>query len=158
MAAEKSAKESELSAKKYTFMGESRIPRFINRLLFPGERICFALKAFRDIGVFTDKRVLIINYRYVTEASVEYYTYLYKNVITYSLATPGYGLDMDSDVVFRFINQEVVHFQIEKGHNLDKYLYLIYDLVSAVVNGHDLHPGVFRRDLTVKENNEQFFE
>jgi len=155
--AEKSM-SSELQAKKFTFMGECKVPRFVNRLLFPGEKIAFALKAYRDIGVFTDKRVLIINYRYLSGKSVEYYTYLYKNIITYSLATPGYGIDLDSDIVFRLINREVVHFQIEKGHNLDRFLYLIYDLVSAVINNHELHEGVFKKGLTVKENNEQFFD
>lgn len=152
------AKESELSVSKYTFMGECRVPRFVNRFLYPGEKIAFALKAFRDIAVFTDKRVLIINYRYLSGKSVEYYTYFYKNVITYSLATPGYGMDLDSDIVFRFINQEVAHFQIEKGHNLDKFLFLIYDLVSAVINDHQLHDGVFKKGISAKENNEAFFD
>ncbi len=151
-------KASELSIKKFTFMGETAVPRFINRFLFPTEKIAFALKSFRDIAIFTDTRVLIINYRYLSGKSVEYYTYFYKNVITYSLATPGYGMDLDSDIVFRFINQEVVHFQIEKGHSLDKYLFLIYDLISAVLNGHELHDGVFKKNLTVKENNELFFD
>ena len=47
---------------------------------------------------------------------------------------------------------------IDKGNNLDRYLYLTYDLVSAVKDNHELQKGVFNMSLTVKENNEQFFE
>ena len=151
-------KSGELSGRRYTFMGETKIPRFTNRLLFPGEKIAFALKAYRDIAVFTNIRALVLDYRYLAGKSIEYRTYMFKHVINYSLSTPGYGLDLDSDIVLKFINQEVVHFQISKGKLLNKYLYIIYDLVSAVANGHELYDGLFPKGLSVKEINESFFE
>ena len=150
--------ESELAIVKVSLMGECRVPRIINRLLFPNERIAFALKGIRDIMVFTNNRVLYIDYRQVTGKSVEYATYMFKDVISYSIVTPGFGLDCDSEIVLRFINREVLQITIDKGHNLDRYLYLTYDLVSAVKGNHELQKGVFNMALTVKENNEQFFE
>ena len=39
----------ELAVLKVSLMGECRVPRIINRLLFPNERIAFALKGIRDI-------------------------------------------------------------------------------------------------------------
>ena len=149
---------SELATLKIALMGESKVPRIINRLLFPNERIEFSLKGIRDIVVFTNVRVLYIDYRQVTGKSVEYATYMYKDVISYSIVTPGFGLDCDSEIVLRFINREVVQMTIDKGHNLDRYLYLTYDLISAVKDNHELQKGVFNMSLTVKENNEQFFE
>ena len=149
---------NELSTLKVSLMGECRVPRIVNRLLFPNERIAFALKGIRDIMVFTNCRILYLDYRQVTGKSVEYATYMFKDVISYSIVTPGYGLDCDSEIVLRFINREVVQLTIDKGHNLDRYLYLTYDLVSAIKDNHELQKGVFNMSLSVKENNEQFFE
>ena len=152
------AGDSELATLKVALMGECRVPRIINRLLFPGERIAFALKGIRDIMVFTNVRILYVDYRQVTGKSVEYATYMFRDVISYSIVTPGFGLDCDSEIVLRFINREVVQMTIDKGHNLDRYLFLTYDLVSAVKDNHELQKGVFNMSLTPKENNEQFFE
>ena len=149
---------SELATLKVSLMGECRVPRIVNRLLFPNERIAFALKGIRDIMVFTNCRVLYLDYRQVTGKSVEYATYMFKDIISYSIVTPGLGLDCDSEIVLRFINREVIQMTIDKGHNLDRYLYLTYDLISAVKDNHELQKGVFNMKLSVKENNEQFFE
>lgn len=148
----------ELAVLKVKLVGETRVPRMVNRLLFPGEKIAFALQGIRDIAVFTDSRVLYLDYRQVTGKSVEYATYMYKDIISYSVVTPGFGLDCDSEIVFRFINREVVQFTIDKGHNLDRYLFLAYDLVSAVKNNHELQKGVFGNVTSAREHNEQFFE
>ena len=148
----------ELSVLKVSLMGECRVPRIINRLLFPEERIAFSLKGIRVIMVFTNNRILYVDYRQVSGKSVEFATYMFKDIISYSIVTPGLGLDCDSEIVLRFINREVVQLSIDKGHNLDRYLYLTYDLISAVKNNHPLQKGVFNMKLSVKENNEQFFE
>lgn len=149
---------SELATLKISLMGECRVPRMVNRLLFPDERIAFALKGLRDIVVFTNVRILYVDYRQVTGKSIEYATYMFKDVISYSIVTPGISLDCDSEIVLRFINREVVQINVDKGNNLDRYLYLTYDLVSAAKNNHELQKGVFNMSLSVRENNEQFFE
>ena len=149
---------SELATLKISLMGECRVPRIVNRLLFPNERIAFALKGIRDIVVFTNNRLLYLDYRQVSGKSVEYATYMFRDVISYSIVTPGLGLDCDSEIVLRFINREVVQLVIDKGHNLDRYLYLTYDLISAIKDNHELQKGVFNMSLTPRENNEQFFE
>ena len=148
----------ELAVLKVGLMGECRVPRIINRLLFPNERIAFALKGIRDIMVFTNSRILYVDYRNVSGKSVEYATYMFKDVISYSIVTPGLGLDCDSEIVLRFINRELVQINIDKGHNLDRYLYLTYDLISAAKNDHPLQKGVFNMSISARENNEQFFE
>ena len=150
--------DQELAPLKVNLMGECKVPRIVNRLLFPNERIAFALKGVRDIIVFTDCRLLLLDFRQVTGRSVEYATYMFKDVISYSIVTPGMGLDCDSEIVLRFINREIVQLSIDKGHNLDRYLYLTYDLISAIKHSHELQKGVFNMSMTVKENNEQFFE
>jgi len=148
----------ELETLKVKLLGETRVPRMVNRLLFPNEKIAFAMQGIRDIMIFTDTRLLYMDYRQVTGKSVEYATYMYKDVISYSIVTPGFGLDCDSEIVYRFINREVVQLTIDKGHNLDRYLFLAYDLISAVKNNHEVQKGVFGSYTSVREHNEQFFE
>lgn len=144
--------------RKFKFFGETKVPYFINRLLFPNERIAVVLKAFRDIVVVTDKRFLVINKQYLSGKSVEYVTFLYKNIINYSISTPGILVDFDVDVVVNFINGDVIHFEFSKGNNIEQFIFLIYDLISAALNNHPFHPGVFNPNLSIVENNEQFFE
>lgn len=144
--------------RKFKFFGETKVPYFINRLLFPNERIAVVLKAFRDTLVVTDKRFLIINKQYLSGKSVEYATFLYKNIINYSISTPGLVVDFDVDVVVNFINGDMFHFEFSKGNKIEQYIFLIYDLISASVDNHPFHAGVFDPKLSIQDNNEQFFE
>ena len=93
-----------MAERKFKFIDETKIPYFVNRLLFPEERIAYCIKAIRDIVVVTDKRLLIINKQYASGKSVEYVTYMYKHIISYSISTPGLVVDFDVDVVLHFIN------------------------------------------------------
>lgn len=148
----------ELSTYKVKLMGECLAPRMINRLLFPDEKIAFVLQGIRDVGVFTNLRFLAVNYRSITGKSVEYTSYMWKDVISYSIVTPGLGFDTDGEIVLRFINREVLIMNIDKGNNLDRFLFLTYDLVSAAKMNVPLQKGVFEDSLSVRENNERFFD
>ena len=148
----------ELATYKVKLMGECLAPRIVNRLLLPGEKIAFVLQGIRDVGVFTNLRFLAVNYRHVTGKSVEYTSYMFKDVISYSIVTPGLGFDTEGEIVLRFINREVLIMTIDKGNNLDRFLFLTYDLVSAAKMNVDLQKGVFPDGVSVRENNEKFFD
>lgn len=148
----------ELSTYKVKLMGECLAPRMVNRLLLPDEKIAFVLQGIRDVGIFTNLRFLAVNYRGATGKSVEYTSYMFSDVISYSIVTPGLGFDTDGEIVLRFINREVVILNIDKGNNLDRYLFLTYDLVSSAKMGVPLQKGVFESGLSVRENNERFFD
>lgn len=148
----------ELATYKVKLMGECLAPRMINRLLLPDEKIAYVLQGIRDVGVFTNLRFLAVNYRSVSGKSVEYTSYMWRDVISYSLVTPGLGFDTDGEIVLRFINREVLILNIDKGNNLDRYLFLTYDLLSAAKMNLPLQKGVFEENLSVRENNERFFD
>ena len=151
-------KIEELGTYKVKLLGECLAPRMVNRLLFPDEKIAFVLQGIRDVGVFTNYRFLAVNYRNLSGKSVEYTSYMFKDVISYSIVTPGLGFDTDGEIVLRFINRELLILNIDKGNNLDKYLFLTYDLVSAAKMGTPLQKGVFDSKLSVRDNNERFFD
>ena len=151
-------KIEELGTYKVKLLGECLAPRMVNRLLFPDEKIAFVLQGIRDVGVFTNYRFLAVNYRNLSGKSVEYTSYMFKDVISYSIVTPGLGFDTDGEIVLRFINREVLILNIDKGNNLDKYLFLTYDLISAAKMGTPLQKGVFDSKMSVRDNNEKFFD
>ena len=144
--------------RKFKFIAETKIPYFINRLLFPEERIAYCVKAIRDVVVVTDRRILVMNRQYASGKSVEYVTYLYKYITSYSISTPGMVIDFDVDVVLNFISGETLTLEFSKGGGLEKYIFLTYDLVSGIVNDHKLPEGVMNMSISADENNEEFFE
>ena len=148
----------ELATYKVKLMGECLAPRMVNRLLLPDEKIAFVLQGIRDVGVFTNLRYLSVNYIGASGKAVEYTSYMFKDVISYSIVTPGLGFDTDGEIVLRFINREVLILDIDKGNNLDRFLFLTYDLISAAKMGVPLQKGVFDANLSVRENNEKFFD
>lgn len=148
----------ELATYKVKLMGECLAPRMVNRLLLPNEKIAFVLQGIRDVGVFTNLRFLAVNYLSVSGKAVEYTSYMFKDVISYSIVTPGIGFDTDGEIVLRFINREVLILNIDKGNNLDRFLFLTYDLISAAKMDVPLQKGVFDSNLSVRENNERFFD
>ena len=150
--------DSTATSRKFKFIDETKVPYFVNRLLFPNERIAFCVKAIRDTVVVTDKRLLIMNKQYASGKSVEYVTYMYKHIISYSISTPGLVIDFDVDVVLHFINGDTLTMEFSKGGGLEKYIFLIYDLISGVVDGHTLRPGVLNMSMSADDWNEEFFE
>lgn len=148
----------ELGTYTVRVMGECLAPRIVNRLLFPGEKIAFVLQGLRDVTVYTDRRILLVNYMGVTGKAVEYTTYSYQDIISYSITTPGLGFDVDGEIVLRFINREVLIIHVDKGNNMDRYLFLTYDLVSAGKMNVPIQKGVFVESEDARTNNEKFFD
>ena len=121
-------------------------------------KIAFVLQGLRDVTVYTDRRILLVNYMGVTGKAVEYTTYSYQDIISYSITTPGLGFDVDGEIVLRFINREVLIIHVDKGNNMDRYLFLTYDLVSAGKMNVPIQKGVFVESEDARTNNEKFFD
>ena len=66
-------------------------------LLAPGESVEKAFKLVRDLIVFTDRRVVLVDKQGVTGHKREYLSLPYKSVERFSVETAGRA-DLDSDV------------------------------------------------------------
>ena len=66
-------------------------------LLAPGETVEKAFQLVRDLIVFTDRRVVLVDKQGVTGKKREYLTLPYKQVTRFSVETAGRA-DLDSDV------------------------------------------------------------
>ncbi|MEQ8910294.1 MAG: PH domain-containing protein [Vicingaceae bacterium] len=66
-------------------------------LLLEDEKIELGFKLFRDVFMFTDRRLVLIDVQGMTGKKVEYKSMPYKNITRYSLETAG-TLDLDAEL------------------------------------------------------------
>ena len=69
----------------------------LTHILIPGERVEHAYKLVRDLIVFTDKRLLLVDKQGVTGKKTEYHSVPYAKISHFSVETAG-TLDMDSEL------------------------------------------------------------
>ena len=67
------------------------------RLLIDGEQVELGFKLFRDVFMFTNKRLLLIDIQGITGSKVEYKSMPYKNISRFSLETAG-TFDLDAEL------------------------------------------------------------
>lgn len=66
-------------------------------LLAPGESLQRAFGFVRDLMVFTDRRLLLVNKQGLTGSKVEYLSIPYRAIVMYSLETAGH-FDLDAEL------------------------------------------------------------
>lgn len=66
-------------------------------ILASGERIEKAYQLIRDLFVFTDKRLVLVDRQGLTGKKVEYHSIPYKNVTHFSIETAG-SFDLDAEL------------------------------------------------------------
>lgn len=66
-------------------------------LLAPGETLERAFGLIRDLIVFTDRRMILVDKQGVTGSKVQYLSIPYRSVVMFSVETAGH-FDMDSEL------------------------------------------------------------
>lgn len=75
----------------------AKIQEELAPVLVPGERIGRGFKVFRDMFIFTDHRLIMIDKQGLTGSKVSYHSVLYKNITQFSVETAG-SFDADSEL------------------------------------------------------------
>ncbi len=68
-----------------------------SRLLIEGEAVELGFKLFRDVFMFTNKRLILIDIQGITGNKAEYKSMPYKNISRFSLETAG-TFDLDAEL------------------------------------------------------------
>lgn len=90
------------------------------KLIFEGEQIELGFKLVRDIYVFTNKRLILIDVQGLTGSKVEYKSLPYKNISRFSLETAGtFDLDAELKIWISSEDQPSVSKRFDK--NIDVY-------------------------------------
>lgn len=78
-------------------VSEEEIRDEISFVLTEGEKVQHAYKLIRDLFVFTDKRLILLDKQGLTGSKREYISIPYKHISHYSIETAGH-FDMDSEL------------------------------------------------------------
>lgn len=66
-------------------------------LLAPGETLQRAFGLIRDLIVFTDRRIILVNKQGVTGSKVEYLSVPYRSIVMFSIETAGH-FDLEAEL------------------------------------------------------------
>lgn len=96
-------------------------------LLVEGEMLQKAFKILRDMLVFTNKRLIIVDKQSLTGSKVEYVSIPYKSITRFSKESGGM-LDFDAELKIWVTGQaEPIIKQFKKDNNIN----LVYQLLSS---------------------------
>jgi Bacterial PH domain len=115
--------------KVFNFYGEVPLSEDLRQFISPNEKIAFTVKTFRDIAVFTDKRILVADKQGITGKKIEYYSIPFKNIITYAVETSG-RFDLDSEIKLVLSGGISIELKFLKDKNMDGLLIRVYHLIN----------------------------
>ncbi len=99
---------------------EEKITAEFAPILADNEHVEFALKVIRDMYLFTNKRLILIDKQGVTGKRTEYHTIPYHSISHYCVITSGH-FDLDGELVLWTTNSvEPIKKEIKSGELLIK--------------------------------------
>lgn len=98
-------------------------------LLAPHEQIERAYKLVRDLFIFTDKRLILVDKQGITGKKVEYHSIPYKSISHYSIETAGH-FDMEAELKI-YISSSTV--PLQKTFNKNTNIYEVQSVLSHYI-------------------------
>jgi hypothetical protein len=94
------------------------IQKDLDELLADGEQVVKAFKIVRDLFVFTDHRLILIDKQGVTGKKAEYHSIPYRSITHFSVETAG-TFDMDAEMkIYVGSSSMPIERQFKRGTNL----------------------------------------
>ncbi|WP_291966533.1 PH domain-containing protein [Maribacter sp.] len=90
------------------------------RLLIDGEEIELGFSLLRDVFMFTNKRLILIDIQGVTGSKIEYKSLPYKNISRFSLETSG-TFDLDAELKIWISSENVPSVSKKFNKSIDVY-------------------------------------
>lgn len=82
---------------EWTLFSECQIPKDISNLLVAEEKAIAAYKTFRDIAIFTNKRLIVRDAQGLTGTKIEVYSLPYSSILMWSTENAGI-VDINAEV------------------------------------------------------------
>ncbi len=90
------------------------------RLLVEGEEIELGFKLLRDVFMFTNKRLILIDVQGLTGSKIEYKSMPYKNISRFSLETAG-TFDLDAELKIWISSENIPSVSKKFNKSIDVY-------------------------------------
>lgn len=91
-----------------------------DKLLMENEEVELGFKLIRDVFMFTNKRLILIDVQGLTGSKVEYLTLPYKSISRYSLESAG-TLDLDAELKIWISSEDSPSVSKKFNKNVDVY-------------------------------------
>lgn len=99
----------------WTLLKECKIPDDVSDILIDGELAISAYKTFRDVAIFTNKRLIVRDSQGITGKKIETYSLPYSNINMWSSENAGI-IDFNSEVE---LWTRAGHFKIKLNREVD---------------------------------------
>lgn len=103
----------------------AEVQRDFSKILSTNERIEKAYKLIRDLFIFTNKRLILVDKQGITGKKVEFHSIPYKNITHFSIETAG-NFDLDAELKI-WISGNALPLQKQFNKSLN-----IYELQSVL--------------------------
>lgn len=107
----------------------AEVQREYANVLASSERIEKAYKLIRDLFIFTNKRLILVDKQGLTGKKVEYHSIPYRNITHFSIETAGH-LDLDAELKIWISGNGV---PIEKQFNKSLNIYELQSVLAEYV-------------------------
>ena len=124
-----------MEKKKFYFYKKTPIDPELESFISKNEDVAFCAKTVRDVAVFTNKRILVVDKQGLTGKKKEYYSIPYKKIVVYSIETAG-TFDLDSEIKLVLSGGLEIELSFARGKELGTLLYEVYNLMNDYVTGH----------------------
>ncbi|ASA19685.1 PH domain-containing protein [Paenibacillus donghaensis] len=105
------------------------VKREYAQILAPQENIERAYKLIRDMFIFTDKRLILVDKQGITGKKTEYHSIPYKSISHYSVETAGH-FDLDAELCLYISNSTL---PIKKTFNKSVNIYEVQSVLSQYI-------------------------
>lgn len=112
-------------------MNTEEAKKELGPILAENEDVSAAFKLIRDLIVFTDKRLIMVDKQGITGKKVEYHSVPYKSISHFSVETAG-RFDLDAELKIWISGAQLP--AIDKQFKRDNSIYDIQKLLATVCN------------------------
>ena len=109
---------------------QEELQKEFNKLLIHGEDIELGFKLFRDLLIFTTKRMILVDKQGLTGSKVEYKSVPYKSISRFSVETAG-TLDLDAELKIWVSSEQLP--SISKQFNRSVNVYDVHRVLATYV-------------------------
>ena len=106
-----------------------KVKEELKDLLTGSEKVEHAFKLIRDLIIFTDKRLLLVDKQGMTGKKMEYHSIPYKSVVHFSIETAG-TFDMDAELKIWLSGNSV---PLQKKFNKSLNIYKVQSVLAEYV-------------------------
>jgi hypothetical protein len=101
----------------------------LSHILAPSERIEKAYKLIRDMFIFTDKRLILVDKQGLSGKKMEFHSYPYKSITHFSIETAG-TFDLDAELKIWVSGSSSA---VEKKFNKSLNIYELQSVLASYV-------------------------